>query len=64
MGVNIALTPLLFYSILNPQFLIYFGDVANSEFRIPNFEPTLRSESREYLHSMPSREEETRVYLS
>ncbi|MBR2006810.1 MAG: hypothetical protein IKA01_02380, partial [Alistipes sp.] len=29
-----------------------------------NFEPTLRSESREYLHSLPSREEETRVYLS
>ena len=23
-----------------------------------NFEPTLRSESREYLHSLPSREEE------
>ena len=31
---------------------------------ILNFEPTLRSESREYLYSMPSRKEETRVYLS
>ena len=29
-----------------------------------NFEPTLRSESRECKHSLPSREEETRVYLS
>ena len=24
--------------LFNPQFLIYFGDVANSEFRILNFE--------------------------
>ena len=31
---------------------------------ILNFEPTLRSERRECLHSLPSREEETRVYLS
>ena len=31
---------------------------------ILNFEPTLRSESRECLYSLPSREEETRVYLS
>ena len=28
----------------------------------PNFEPTLRSESRVNLFTLPSREEETRIY--
>ena len=38
--------------------------VRAEESAILNFEPTLRSESRECKHSLPSREEETRVYLS
>ena len=32
--------------------------------KILNFEPTLRSEGRVSLLTLPSREEETRVYLS
>ena len=52
------------------KFLLYVrGGVALATeesvmLKIQNFEPTLRSECRECKHSMPSREEETRVYLS